>query len=62
MGKPMGNTLGSPSLDTKSRQRQYTLTMTTLTFDKSAAEFVLESFDKATDNQGYVIDPTTGER
>lgn len=35
---------------------------TTLTFDESAAEFVLESFGRAVDDEGYVIDPETGRR
>lgn len=34
----------------------------TLTFDESAAEFVLESFDKEVDAEGYVIDPDTEHR
>lgn len=33
-----------------------------LTFDESATEFVLESFGKAVDDDGYVIDAETGER
>lgn len=34
----------------------------TLTFDQSATEFVLESFDKEVDDEGYIIDADTGER
>lgn len=34
----------------------------TLTFDESAAQYVLESFDRATDHDGYVINPETGNR
>lgn len=33
-----------------------------LTFDESAAEFVLEAFDREVDGEGYVINPKTGER
>jgi len=29
---------------------------TTLTFDESATEFILESFDRGVDEDGYVID------
>lgn len=35
---------------------------TTLTFEESASEFVLETFDKAVDENGYVVDPETGDR
>lgn len=35
---------------------------TTLTFDESAAELILQSFGKDVDEEGYVIDPVTGER
>lgn len=34
----------------------------TLTFDESAAEFVLESFGRSVDEEGYVVDNETGER
>lgn len=33
-----------------------------LTFDESAAEFVLEAHGKAVDEEGYVVDAETGER
>lgn len=35
---------------------------TTLTFDESAAEFILESFGREVDAEGYVINPETSER
>ena len=35
---------------------------TTLTFDETAAEFILESFGRSTDEEGYIINPETGER
>jgi hypothetical protein len=35
---------------------------TNLTFDESAAEFVLESFDREVDDEGYIINSETGER
>lgn len=35
---------------------------TTLTFDESAAEFVLESFGREVDEEGYVVNPETGNR
>ena len=35
--------------------------MTTLTFDESAAENILEAFGKGVDNEGYVVD-ADGER
>lgn len=33
-----------------------------LTFDESAAEFVLEAFDRELDSEGYIVDPETGDR
>lgn len=33
-----------------------------LTFDESAAEDILEAFDREVDEEGYIIDPETGER
>lgn len=33
-----------------------------ITFDDSAAGFVLEAFGKEVDEQGYVVDAETGER
>lgn len=33
-----------------------------LTFDQSAAEFVLESFGRETDEDGFIIDPSDGKR
>lgn len=35
---------------------------TTLTFDESAAEFIIESFGKTTDGEGYIVDPERDER
>lgn len=35
---------------------------TTLTFEESAAEFVIESFGRSVDDSGYIINPETGER
>ncbi|AAV45603.1 unknown [Haloarcula marismortui ATCC 43049] len=35
---------------------------TTLTFDESAAEFIIESFGKTTDGEGYIVDPQRNER
>lgn len=35
---------------------------TTLTFDESAAEYVLEAFGREVDEEGYVVNPETGER
>lgn len=35
---------------------------TTLTFDESATEFVLESFGREVDQDGYIYNPETGER
>ncbi|PYZ02651.1 hypothetical protein C8039_03060 [Halogeometricum sp. wsp3] len=35
---------------------------TTLTFDESAAEFLIESFGKTTDGEGYIVDPQRNER
>lgn len=34
----------------------------TLTFDESATDFILEVFDKAVDEEGYIVDAETGER
>jgi hypothetical protein len=28
----------------------------TITFDKSAKKFILDSFDKSTDDQGYIVE------
>jgi len=36
--------------------------MANVTFDESAAEFVIESFGREVDEEGYVVDPQTGER
>lgn len=36
--------------------------MTTLTFDESAAEEILEAFGKSVDEEGYLYDPETEER
>ncbi|PSP56381.1 hypothetical protein BRC72_11990 [Halobacteriales archaeon QH_7_66_36] len=33
-----------------------------LTFDDSAIEFVLDAFDNAVDEEGYIIKEDTGER
>jgi len=35
---------------------------TTLTFDESATDFILESFGRDVDDEGYIIDPETGDR
>lgn len=35
---------------------------TTLTFDENAAEFILESFGAEIDDEGFIINPETGER
>lgn len=35
---------------------------TTLTFDETAAEYIIEAFGKDVDDEGYVIDPENGER
>lgn len=33
-----------------------------LTFDESAAEFVLQAFGRKIDDEGYVVNPNTGKR
>jgi len=33
-----------------------------LTFDDSAVDFVLEAFDNAVDEEGYIVKKDTGER
>lgn len=36
--------------------------MKIITFDKSAKEFILDSFDKKINNEGYVIEKKTGNK
>lgn len=38
------------------------MTDITLTFHESAAEYVVESFGREVDSEGYIVDPETGER
>lgn len=37
------------------------MSSTTLTFDESAADFILESFGREVDEDGFVYDPESGE-